>query len=1581
MSYNYIVGKSIHNILTNVLSGRYPLFVGGNAENTLFGEGISLNLGENKLKAHTPNTRNIVTVSPEASILIKKKAFSTFKANNDLRFMDKTERMLLRATKALFAYKCAQIRTYESLTKFESDFKSTHQVNLGLFVDLLNNAQFLEAEGTDLSAESGLSLITSAISNTLSDLAYDAYKGDVLKIVKRNAFSSDISLTTWMVDPESTDNYTTGPGTGVIDLCAFTSFSTTTDIQTNPSPASIVMEDPYRILTITDDEIELAIDEALNGTIGLLRNLTGGDPDAPLLDASSLVSAGLEQLGLGSLDGSLNIGYIRDRLRIFYLGKAIINPGDGVHFYIRGNKSVNDYRNEEGPSFEEDYLTIDSSILEAERILYTNQRIDLDTYTKLRRNADNSFSMAHVFGGFVTDVNESFSGGKWTLKANCIDNMGWLQWARFMIEPAMSDPQGVLEDPLTPYEIKTDDSGRVLSAGGPELLDENKALLQSGLLKYDAGLLNGQVATETNLLQGQYNDGGSLQGARVLQHPSGFIYRWKTGIITAIANLATIDDPLNEESVSSKRHRQAYGYPVTSTDSNALGVLNNLDIANILSILIVGQPYNVEGFIEQAYFANGYTGNSAGSLDPTNAVTSVLDITRRQNRYLGNFRPYRMITMSSQSLEAGTSGYIMRSNANASIEALRNRKIQLKKIKKDLVNPSNPNRVSITGGAEGALARSVQAEINDINRSIKAQVKPYADVSLDSSSLLLDNFNLFGNNRTLSLSGNFTADHQTTRALVLVGAQRRLEDARLNRDMNLFIVSDQYDENTDIRPYLFKLRDSSYKVFQGVYASVYEKCEAAAKFMNMEFFCNPQGHLEFRPPQWNKTPKSILERLYQIEEDGVVPAFLKDLFGNRTESLRREIHMLNMRIVIIALLLGKYPDKTLIPNLLLSGPDSLAFFGVSQDDLEGGGTALGVAQLKGFDFSIGDIQTLDDQTLGDGLSVDFSLGDEGDITNGDTSTLLGVFDAVFQESSANVFNNVLNTVGNRGGAPAKKVANPSNVNAIRSQFRKLNGGDPGADLAANSTFEDADFIFNLSDQTRAVGKVNYYLAKMSSTISERDKLVELLVRNEEKQQELEDLESALSGEFTAEDTEATGPLAGAEEFLTNASNTISTAKDIITGDSTKGNLLDHLVSDDSKNLKGPGSGRRFVIEDHDIITCTFNEMPPEFTRVDVVGNAPLLENLQQSFENTYYWAGATDFDMWRQYGYKPSKIDLPFASNADLQSRPFAIMELQIQRTKIQQASITVVGNEYYEPGDVVFVRGKGLLYYVTSVNHSFDFAGQSFTTQLTLNNGHPPGVYLPSPLDVIGQQLTKDPFDRQITTYRNSDGDDKYRELRPDCAILFPNNKEITTDNIDVLLDHQDNMVRFANMMIELNTLLLGNKKVLIRGFVKQRDDIHRSEVENNMNIIKELLQNPQMITQFETTGLSDSIDLSASNLLGLDTGSEKGLTSLVLPNGLQAAPVPADAIVQQVSILEGSAEFEIKCLDKEILASVDSPAYPKGGPKQKTWLDFRDDFTKLFKVVEVGIIDLTRGLEEDPGEGGIAIGGGEISASGLGN
>lgn len=1576
MAFQNIINKSLENIALDALRGTYPIRINGPKETSLFGSGIAVNIGTNEITSAEPLKREVVSTTPNASVLVKNKFFSGFKHNNDLQWLDRTESLLLRSIKALMAYKVSQIRAYEAITKLEDYFREYNEINLNLYVDAFNQAQSLNIPQNQENSNL-LSIIGGALNNVFSTLEYDGYKEDILKILQRNAFSSDIRLTTWIVDPTNVENYGTGPGTGVTEFTNAFTFSTTISKDTSPSAASLSMVDPYRIMNIGEDDIEIAINEALTGTVGLFENIINGEVGIENVDASSIVSAGLELLGLGRFDSTIDVDYIRERLRTFYLGKTMITAGDTIHFYIRSNKNLHT----QDEWLDEGFFEIDETILEAERRLFTNNKVDFQTYKKIREYSDNSFGMRHVFAGVVRKTEHNYSNGSWKMRVEVDDNMKWLQWSRFMFEPALADPQGLLEDPLTPYALQTDASGRVLSANtGFTLLNENQQLINSGLLTYDSGIFNGQLATDTNLLQGQYNSGGSLQNQKIFQHASGLVYRWKRGILTATAPLNVVD-PLNEDSVSLNNQRQFYALQV------AQDVLTNLDVANILSILIVGQPYNINSFLQQSYQAHNSNATTASSgLTGLSPLASVLDVVRRQNRYFGNFRPYRMITLSDRTMNESFSNNLIKNEVNEKLRQLRSRRVSLARRVQELnraiggANPENPSLIVST----------LNAEIADIDESIQAQIRLAQNQNVSSGGLLSENFNLFGTNRVLPLTGEFTADANVTRAMMLVGAQRRIEDVRLNRDDNLFIVSDQYDDNVDIRQFILALREQPYPVFQGQYVSVYEKCESAAKIPEFEFFCNTQGHLEFRPPQWNRTPLSILQELIRVKNErniNIIPDFLTDLFDTKASSLKINIHKLNIRIAIIALLLGRYPDRNLLPGIQRVGKDSLRFFGIKAAGTIGDASDPARLDLRNsVQTGLQGLSNSINQLFGNQLSLDAALSEDGDILNGDTSTLLGDFDPIFQENN-NIFDGLTLNVNSGSGGPSARsegYATPSAVNTLRDAFRSSYGEDPASGIASpNASFDIEDFAYSDPStpdiNSDVVSKINNLLSKLESTVSERDNLVRALNQVEAKQQELSEVEALLGGQSPDEIDEDDPEILQA---LDTAYNTVKSIGDVFSGEATKGSVFDHLIQDDTRNLLGPGSGRRFIIRDSDIIDASFSEQPPDFVRVNVYGNNPFIgDGLQSDFDKRYYWAGATDFDLWRQYGFKDGPdLQLPYANNPETQSRPFAQLSLQLQRVKINTGAIRVVGNEYYEPGDSVYIPTKGLMYYISSVSHAFDY-GNSFTTSLTLINGHPPGVYLPSPLDILGQQLLKNDPTASILTYRNINGDDSYRALQPDTSIVFPPGPLLNTNQLNVLLDFRDNSLRFTNMMINLTSLVLGNRVVLIRAFSRgEADDDAR--VRNNLNVVRELLLNPQMITQDQplsningAAALGDDIlDSTGSALrgIGVETGSTKGTLPLQLPNGSPVIRLRPEQIVEQIVTLGPETVSEIRCLNAQLAESLntgDSAILPKGGPKQRTWLDFRDDLTQVSNIIEIGILDIDRALDVEEDQSGVGV------------
>jgi len=1623
---------------SNIINGVSPAYLDVNSH-PLINTGASIFFNQDSSVSVTPDTRNHIAMSPEATVLIKKKVFSTLRSSSELRFMDKTEKMLLRATKALFAYKVQQIRAYESLTKFENFFENNNSYSLSLLSSFLNESsailnadeqlkQTIAEEGSEFFDDlanlvidgdvsigtigdvfsSGAGLVGDVLSASSSVENITAVSDDIISILKRNAFSEDTGLTTWIIDPESPDNYTIGPGTGVIELTTFRGFKTATNNTSSPASASLSITYPYRIGTILEEDIELAIEEALKGTLGLFSELLNGGISSESLagqtayvDGASILSSAFELAGESVFDTAIDTGYIRERLRTFYLGKPFINASDIVHFYIRGNRTFTDFSSadstyseetSESP-FDEEYMTIDETILKAEHQLYTSGAIDYEKYKKLRRRQDNSFGMIHVYAGLVTDTSESFSGGFWDLSVNITDNMSWLKWSRYQSEPPISDPKNILEDPLTPFEFEKDPQGKVISSSR-DLLYENKQLLQSGLLSYDSGILAGQNASEGNLIQGQYNGIGSLNGKKVVQHPSGFVYRWKTGIITATAGFAATDATEDKESPT---NQFGQNYQLTVTN----GILNNLDIPNILSILIVGQPYNIETFIEQAYTAHNIRDRS-GRLTQLDPLTGVLDTIRKQNVYYGNFQPYRMLSMSSASTQQMLNNAGNRNILNDNVKNLQARKREIRKRIRELEG----------GVSVKPIIQTLRNEIETIDAAIKQQVK--ISVTADRALTAEDNVGIqisLGGSTNLPLYDNEDENNDVTRAMMLVGAQRRIEDVRLNRDRNLFIVSDQYD-SADIRPFILNLNKSGWRLFEGKYVDVWQMCNTASNYLNLEFFANSQGHLEFRPPLWNRVPLTILkEAIRKQESEGseVIPSFITNLFSTRIEALYLQIHTENVKIALASLMLGRYPDNTLIPNVPFVGVNSLSFFGIELNKLTGvdglinrGGNALSgqssdsALRLRQTNFETSANTDLG-QAFGDNLDLGVSFQEKGDVLNGNTDTLLGSFDALIQEQ-ASLLNDIENVITSTSGTvtPAAQFT-ADDLNSIRNTFRKQFGKDPAAGLIPKDRtgFIEKDLVYNTTNKEKvdqALFDADSIAGKIKTAISSRDSYVTMLQANIAKAKELEEIKEFLltgdNADFEGSDNSISPFLTETADFLAKSANGLQAASDIITGKLAEGTVYDHLIEDDTRNLLGYGSGKRFILKDEYIRSATFSEKPPDFTRVDVFGSAPLglAESLNRSFDGLYFWAGATDFDLWKQYGYKPQKIDLPFVSDPEGQGKPYAFLELAMQKLKVNSASVNIIGNEFYQPGDTVYIPSKGLLYYVTSVNHSFDY-GSNFTTSLNLEYGHPAGNYIPSPLDVIGQQLVSNIIEDPAIIYRSDTSDDNYSPLRPDSSLVFPTGGA----GVAELLSFSDNQVRFTNMMIDVSSRVAGSNYLLIRGFATDEDDEEgKQDALEKMAIVRYLFENPSQLTQSNQFSLGDDVVDTVGSLFtstssvfgGGSVGTTKTLTQMRLPNNLPVTPISPAKIVEQVSFFKkGSknSQGEIRCLDKNLVQALQvdvgqfealsteviNGIFPRGGPRQTSWLDLRDEvsgfnFTSSFKsnVIEVGILSIPSSL-----------------------
>ena len=237
----------------------------------------------------------------------------------------------------------------------------------------------------------------------------------------------------------------------------------------------------------------------------------------------------------------------------------------------------------------------------------------------------------------------------------------------------------------------------------------------------------------------------------------------------------------------------------------------------------------------------------------------------------------------------------------------------------------------------------------------------------------------------------------------------------------------------------------------------------------------------------------------------------------------------------------------------------------------------------------------------------------------------------------------------------------------------------------------------------------------------------------------------------------------------------------------------------------------------------------------------------------------------------------------------------------------------------------------------------------------------------------------------RSSNSDDNYRTLKPDSSFVFPTKGASMAE----LLAFGNNQVRFTNMMIDLMGSLSGTKYLLIRGFVADENDQDEADrVREKLGVVKSLFKNPSQISQ-NHSGAGELAEFGAklgsmvSSTFGGGSVTTMATGPLRLPNNSPVVPIQETKIIEQLSYLKkredgASPVGEIRCMDRKLLGaiykdvtvseSVSAGIFPKGGPSQSSWLDFRDDILGFnwgigqqnpsINIIEVGIVDIPNSI-----------------------
>ncbi len=1317
--FNKLLGKSNDNFDPNYVDSGSQVVVGGNIQ---AGKVPPL---------EQANVRQIYTQSPQISVLIKKRSFSSLQSLYNPIYMDPSEKWLIRATKRLVASKCDAMAEYERLSKIEK------LSDLGL------------SPGAIIS-----SLITSA---NIDEQNYDeALSSMELEQIIR--LRQPVKTTTYFTDTSLPLIENLGVGSGVFEITSISNVSTSLGID-GASSVNFSIEDPYRVLFVTETDIEMALrDTMLSPIVNSLSSsaadaLMGAQATDELLQKSlrergmgeitftiavggSQISATIDALGMeinpDNLDdipeeysfqgneesyfvtvysgltlynqsmnktllGGANLintkeevkeqmEYARKKLRLFHLGKSIVQPMDTVNIFLSGGtrktgegESIDDLFSVKSPIevirniVNGGDSTVDEDLLRQEHERYGNY-LTFEDFKRLRTVTFSTEAPTSVIGGLITSVEDRFdaNSGSYTLNVSGESNMHWLSVSRYNSNPSLTQMQNLVYDPLTPFQFELD-KATGLPTGKPKLNEANRKLLEDAgcRLYFNSGPKTGKQAKGIDdLEQDIQRIGGNL--ISLYQHVPGLVYRWKEGIMTAVYNQYNTN-PLDGTLSDMGQIKRDIGLHAVNSP------FDNMDSANILSILITGKPYNYSTFVQSAINSTTFIPDTTLN-SGKDYFQSLVRNLRSEIEVNGNFVPFKSINVSPEELATSIGLQRQLSNKSSQLQKLRNEQATLFD--------------KITNYPGGIQDKNLQAVFNKKNNDLENKINELTNSlsSLTERGQELDKniIQVAGNDISFDLSDISSEEKfKLFGDRLLHATQRKKEDVIRNIDKNYLIISDEYDKDYDIQSFVLKLREQGYNLWKGSWQSVIQLCRTVAETLNFELFSDSQGHIVFRPPQYNRIPASVLDQMLSLSHSGGIklfPEFLTHLFKSKEQALLNEVVITEWEIVKQGALIGK-KDISEVEELVYGSTGSPQMFIINQKDKVKDAAELSRA-----------ISDLDREAL---LYVVRDSNYQTQMKN------LGAFAAKAQR---NLQKELINTSAtgenlNSLGVKDKSLGSEGAYNEAVKSIAKLTGQQ----RRSQPEYDKEKIGAVINGNSNPSSDVDRIISKISSLVSVRAKLLRSLEKILDQNIEI----AELSGDGQMK-IRRTSP------FSTNLSS----------------NLYNKLIEDDGADTLGHMSGNRFVINDDHIISATFSEKPPAFTNISVKGSFPIIGGKGEIAGIPELTAIAADFDLWRQYGWRSDKtVDKPFFSDAQLQCAPYAIMLLSRQRRNIVTGSITVMGNEFYQLGDVVYVAHRQMLYYVERVQHTISYDG-NFTTTLELKYGHPPGDYIPTPLDIIGKQM-----------------------------------------------------------------------------------------------------------------------------------------------------------------------------------------------------------------------------------------------------
>ena len=1065
--------------------------------------------------------------------------------------------------------------------------------------------------------------------------------------------------------------------------------------------------------------------------------------------------------------------YVRRKLTLHYANKLIIQPMDVINYFIKtdtqaddnltkglvsqnvGQKSLSQFnelsrvaRTDLGAGGAEASRlmnTTGGSFLELEKAAVVGADFPTWLWRAFRNDFTKQAGGVCVFVGVVETATRTYGDGKNTVTVQAADNASYFSRSFVNFKPSLEVYDGALFDPLTVFDVAFDAAtgDSLLGASTvakPPYLPENQELILQGVLQVQAGPTKGAPLT-----QGMMNATNKEFGVRgitdVVPSAPGFVYRWKEGI-GAIAG-QTQAQPQNPDLQNVKIGQRLTQNPFAGQD-----------VMNVISLLVTGQPYSYVNFLKSAL--------DNGGLLSVNEQTSQQDIRgqteqvtgfllglagqiQKNNLVWGGFVPFKKLVVdegAQEFLKLYTPIVTQTWGLDEQLKAQA-------KFLDDLYSAVDTARAVSQGEDRNVANRSATLDegITEVTQTINEQVQglqsnlqnllqdpqqvnPETRPTLDSAKARL---NIIGNDvfldPSISPAQMAATEHARTQERRELKKRmgfltlRRLWAVRANQDSNLFVVDDQYDTNLNIQGFERALSGQMEK-FASEYQDVSGQITSAAMVLGLEVFADSQGHIQARPPLYNRMPTSLF---YKMIRDARTtgkrpfPQFLESLFLNNAKNLMQNLQVCEDEIRLWAVVGGLYTQLNVLGDftlaLILNGQTPESAPRTPEGQTGPGGFAFVTNPLTG-GFDSQTLQGIMGQSNPESGSQenDKSIADlrESLTAQARLNRVFTVFDRIAP------FTTYLSTKRSTGmGGPTEDFSTgadvPLTAQTLISRLVAMTGTAP---LSFQQAIENKG---TLTDRVNA-------LYRMGQLVAERQKFVRA----------------------------AADALGNIEEIETFSQvNPTQVAFPSLTGKPAPDqvaipNVISYMLEDEEDDAIGPGSGLRFIIRDRSIISQTLTEKAPPYTSVKVNSSYDAGERGQvggfikapAGFEasgggNILTMADAVDYDLWRMYGFTTdSPVHAPFFRDASTQGRPYAVYLLNLARKQVFAGTVTVAGNEYYQVGDVVYLETEDMLFYVEEVNHQFGFGNNSFSTTLTLTFGRSPGEYLPTMLDVIGGML-----------------------------------------------------------------------------------------------------------------------------------------------------------------------------------------------------------------------------------------------------